>query len=249
LYSYEFPSLELNKGARATRPLWNQPVAFRHLYTFEPRVRRDPRTGRREETPEGNRPPNVSDGSPLRLTPNQVWHQLELENKGNQPWTTGPALVMGKPSPRNAGDKAVGIGERRLPISQELLTYTSPGGKTLLPLTVAVDMRGTIEEEELSRTEVRIAGNDYVEVNTRYTITIVNQRKEASSTRIRAAVGGEAREATDGGTIRLSSFDASDWTDASWIYRVNSHSDVSWELNLEPGQSKTVTVVAKYFLR
>src|SRR5262249_1526567 len=47
---------------------------------------------------------------------NLVWHVLRLENKSQQPWTTAPAFVMN-------GD---------LPLAQDTLGYTPPGGRSFL---------------------------------------------------------------------------------------------------------------------
>ena len=60
--------------------------------------------------------------SPLELSQHEVWHQLELGNRGTAPWTTGAALVT----------------KGLLPLGQDLLTYTPVGGSALLPITVAL---------------------------------------------------------------------------------------------------------------
>ena len=54
--------------------------------------------------------------------------------------------------PKSLGLQALPLPCRTISRSgQDILTYTSVGGKTLLPLTIAVDLRGTTDEVEISR--------------------------------------------------------------------------------------------------
>lgn len=224
LFVYSAKRLALHKGARATVPLWQSPAAVKHLYTMDVGVVRDAQGGGviRQSDPDGQ---NAS-VSPMKLEENKVWHQIELANASKVPWTTGAALIL----------------KNNLPLGQDLLTYTPAGGKVLLPVTVAVDMCGTYTEEELSRraNALNWNRNQYAEVKKRATVTVMNQRLEPSRTRITVSLGGKVELASDEGKIRLNDFRRGDWNDTSYR-EINNHSDVSWELELKPGETKKLT--------
>jgi hypothetical protein len=163
-----------------------------------------------------------------------VWHQLELTNNTKVPWTTGAALTM----------------RDSLPIGQDLLTYTAVGGCALLPLTVAVDLQGSFDEEETSRTPnaLRVEGYDYTLVRKKGTLTVSSFRKEKSVMRLSAGVGGKVSEASDGGKIKVNDFRAEDWVDGGQLY-VNNHSDVTWEMEVGAGETKRVSYTVSFYVR
>lgn len=222
LFVYSAKNLTLAKGARATLPLWQSSAPLRHLYTMEVKMNRDARSGSANY---GN-PEQDQNASPLKLAENKVWHQFELGNNTQAPWTTGAALIV----------------KNLLPLGQELLTYTPSGGVCLLPVTVAVDMRGNYQEEELSRQPNALSwnGTSYTLIRKKATVTIDSKRREKSLTRISVALGGRADKASDGGKIRVDDFRRADWHNSAY-QGANNHSDVTWEFELEPGQSKTLT--------
>src|SRR5207244_2793900 len=65
----------------------------------------------------------------------EVWHSVRLQNTGKVPWTTAPALTM-------QGGQVLG---------QDLIRYTSPGGKTTVKITQAVDIKAERAEFEVER--------------------------------------------------------------------------------------------------
>ncbi|MCZ7644434.1 MAG: hypothetical protein M5U26_03990 [Planctomycetota bacterium] len=219
LFVYQAKRLALKKGARATVPLWQLAAPLRHLYTMDVKVVRDGQSGGvlRSDGQAANA------GSPLKLEENQVWHQLELANASAAPWTTGAALIL----------------QERLPLGQDLLTYTPAGGRVLLPVTVAVDMCGSFEEEELSRRANAISWNrnQYAEVRKRATVTVTNQRRELSRTRVTVSLGGRAENASDAGKVVVNDFRNADWGNSNYR-ELNNHSDLSWDLELKPGETK-----------
>lgn len=229
LFVYSLGSFTLKRGARAAIPVWESDAPLRHLYTVDMPIIRDGDGGSDSIEIQGS-----DAGSPLRRLKHKVWHQLELTNPGRAPWTTGAALVM----------------QGMLPIAQELLLYTSAGGgRTLLPLTVAVDVRAEYEEAEIARqpNALRWNGDTYILVSKRATLTLTNHRTEPIATRIRVSVGGLAEEASDSGRIDVDDFHRVDWA-GSHAGRVNNHSDVTWDLTLKPGESKTLTYGLKYYV-
>jgi hypothetical protein len=172
--------------------------------------------------------------SPLRATMNPVWHQLELTNNSKVPWTTGAALTM----------------RDSLPIGQDLLTYTPAAGCALLPLTVAVDLHGSFDEEETSRTPnaLRVEGYDYTLIRKKGTLTLSSFRKERSIMRLSVGVGGKVEQASDDGRIKMNDFRAEDWVDAGHLH-VNNHSDVTWEMEIGAGETKKVSYTVSFYVR
>ncbi|HNO77003.1 MAG TPA: hypothetical protein PKN33_03000 [Phycisphaerae bacterium] len=228
LFVYSHQNVTLKKGARLTLPLWRSDIPLRDLYTMDIRVARDFESGQILNASA------TADGSPLRLSNNKVWHQFELINKSQVPWTTGPALLL-----RNF-----------IPLAQELLTYTPVGSTTLIPVTVAVDVRGDYVEEELSRKPDAIVWNrkSYSLIKKRGTITLTNYRKENSQMRITTSIGGRATTASDNGDIHVNDHRRQDWNGHNHAV-INNHSDVTWELTLKPGESKTVSYEFEFYVR
>ncbi|MCW8133949.1 MAG: hypothetical protein KIS92_26625 [Planctomycetota bacterium] len=222
LFVYSARTMTLKKGARATLPLWQAAAPLRHLYTMDVAPVRDPRSGGASYAANEN----GGNPSPLKLAEQKVWHQLELGNNTKTPWTTGAALIV----------------KDLLPLGQDMLTYTPMGGASLLPVTVAVDMCGNYQEEEIARqpNAMNWNGTNYTLIRKKATVTVVNKRAEKSLTRVNIGLGGKAEKASDNGKVRLDDFRPRDWYNSG--YQVaNNHSDVNWEFELEPGATKTLT--------
>jgi len=226
LFVYEIPRLSLNRGERAAVPLIFVKAPFRHIYTWDVHLTR---SGAEAVSGGGG------NSSPVKLSKNEVWHQIESENTSKFPWTTGAALVM----------------DDYLPVAQELLTYTAIGDKNRLPLTVAVDIRGTYEEEEISRDmrAGRFDGHEYVQLSKKGTLRVTNHKKESADLLITCQFGGNATEASDGGTIKVTDFSNVDWQNFRGSEALTGHSTINWELTLKPGETKEVTCEYYYYLR
>jgi hypothetical protein len=233
LFVYSVNDFSLKKGARATVPLWQQSSPLRHVYTFNINAKRSQSGGRLldDAAPGADAASLTSGRLPNRIVLNQVWHQLELTNAGDVPWTTGAALLL----------------RGTLPLGQDLLVYTPPRGKTLVPVTVAVDLRGSIDEEETQREENAAAfdGHNYTRVTKRGTIALTSFRKEKSTMRVALAIGGKVTSASDGGKITLNDVRGDDWADGALRY--NNHSDVTWELEVDPGAAMTLTYEVSFY--
>jgi len=230
MFVYSRAKLSLKKGARATLPLWQSNVALRNLYTLDLKVVRDARSGYSvDRVADGSRP-----RSPLKLAENEVWHQFELTNSANVPWTTGAALIL----------------RGGVPLGQELLTYTPLGGKTLLPVTVAINMCGSMKEEEIARQDnaLKWNGDNYALVRKKVTVSVSNFRTEKSVTRVSVSTGGKAQAVSDGGVVKLNDSKSDDWQNSQW-FGINNHSDVSWDLEMAPGEIKTLTFEVGFYIR
>lgn len=231
LFVYARPSFSLRKGARATVPVWRDRVDLRHLYTLDIGLVRNGSTGATASRQPGAAQPG--EASPLDLARYRVWHQLDLENSGEVPWTTGPALLL-----RNG-----------LPLGQDLLTYTPIGGSSLLPVTVAVDVRGDLKETEIERTPnaLTVDRASYTLVRKRGEITVTNFKRERITARVRLSLGGKVERAGREGAITLNEFRAGDWEAGQ--HAINNHSDVEWAIDLDAGQAATLDYVTSFFTR
>ena len=229
LFVYTVERMSLARGARASVALWESRVPLRHLYTLDLAVVRHGRWDSMRQGPGGS----MASKSPLKLATNRVWHQFELTNQTGVPWTTGPALLL----------KAF------LPLGQELLTYTPRGGRTLVPVTVAIDVRGRHEERELERLHRAIlwGGYQWSKIRKVGTVTVTNYQDQTIQTLVTLSVGGRVEMASDEGTVKVDDLRLQDWK--SGQAAVNNHSDVSWELTLEPGETRTVSYEVSYYVR
>jgi hypothetical protein len=231
LFVYSVPSFSLKRGGRATVALWQRDVALDHLYTLDIRTVRHGSSGSNAWVPSG--PPDVGDASPLRLEREQVWHQLELANDSDVPWTTGAVLLM----------------RETLPLGQELLTYTSAGGETLVPVTVAVDVRASHRDVETERqpNALSVGGYTYTLIRKEGTIDLRSFRTEPTRIRVRVSFGGRGEGASDGGEIRINDFRADDWEQQRYL--INQHTDIEWTIELVPGESRTLTYDSSFYVR
>ena len=162
-----------------------------------------------------------------------MWHQLELVNDGAVPWTTGPVLLL----------------QQSLPLGQELLTYTSPGGNTRVPVTVAVDVRGSHDEREVERQfgAMKLNGHSYTLVRKEGTVRVTNYKDESIDFEAAVSFGGTAETASDDGQIVIDDLHPGDWDEG--LNPLNNHSRVSWRLRLAPGETKTLTYSCGYYVR
>ena len=224
LFVYDVPKFSLPRGSRATVPLWESRVAYRHVYTLDVDVVRNARSG--SWAVKGQQ------ASPLQLATNEVWHQIELVNASQVPWTTGAAMVT----------------RGGLPLGQELMTYTSVGGCTLLPITVAVDLRGTYAEEELARqpNALNWSGHSYGRIQKKASFTLANFREQPSTLRVRLSLGGRATKVGSNGMSRINDHRPDDWADQGYG-AVNNHTDLTWELELPAGGNATLGCEFEFF--
>lgn len=226
LFVYHVPKLTVRAGERAAVPVIAAKVPFRSIHTWDVHLAR----GGAEALPEAGR-----HASPVRLLKNEVWHQVELVNKTAVPWTTGAALVV----------------DGYLPIGQELLTYTSVGGKCQVPLTVAVDVRGTYEESETERIvkAVTIQNVDFAKVTKKGTLRVTNYKKKSITLYLTCQFGGNAIEASDDGKIVITDYQAGDWGNVVSHPSLSGHSTIRWELTVDPGATREVTCRYSFHVR
>jgi hypothetical protein len=199
-------------------PILHAEVPFRHLYTWDVRLKR----------PDQDAIPGVeASRSALRLSKNEIWHLVELVNQPEQPWTTGPALAL----------------DGGLPVCQELLGYTPVGGRCQIPVTIAVDIGGAYVDEETGRDPNATVFNNerFAKVSKKGTLRVTNMKKTAVDLMVTFHIGGNARSASDEGKITISDFEAADWANYRGNPALTGHSTILWMLKLPPGELKEVT--------
>jgi hypothetical protein len=226
LFVYHLPPLRLKTGQRAAAPIFSAEVPYRDLYTWDLRLKRQDI----EAAPSGS-----GVASPLVLSNNEVWHQVVMTNTTKLPWTTGAAMLM----------------EEGVPLSQELLTYTSPKDEARVPVTVSVETRGSFTEQEIGRELEAMTWNGYryAKIIKRANLDLCNNKPVAIEAEITFRFGGKATEATEEGTITLDAFSGEDWTNYNGEPAVNNSSTVRWKVKLGPGETFRPVVTYHYFTR
>jgi hypothetical protein len=137
-----------------------------------------------------------------------------------------------------------------IPIGQDMITYTPVGGSSLLPLTIAVDVRADFSEVEAARQPKAITHNGYefARVQKLATIKVRNFRPEATRFRASLSLGGRVSLASDEAEVRINDFRAEDWSQGGYA-GLNHHSDVEWNVELAPGEERKLTCEYEFFLR
>lgn len=236
LYVFPVGPRSFPQGSRLTVPLFHEPIDVRHLYTFDLDVARDSGSKRTYARAQ----PSSRGSRPLQPGLHQVWHQLQLTNSTDFPWTTGAALILESDEP--------GV----LPLGQDLLTYTPRGRKCELPVTVAVNVLGEHEEIELERTPNHLIVEDnyaYTLIKKQATVRLTNSLAEPIEMRIRVGTGGSVTDVSDDGIVRRDDYRSRDWGSSSNHWRSNPHSDIAWKLTLAPGEVRELTYDFMYHAR
>ncbi len=227
LFVYTIPRLNLRKGQRAAMPILTADVPYRDLYTWDIHETRNERGGSVAAA--------VGRGitSPLQISENRVWHQLVLSTTTRFPWTTGPAMVV----------------QGTQPLGQDMMTYTSPGGEVRLPITVAVDLRGSLDDEETDRklNDLNVNNVNYARISKSATLLLQNRKKSPVEIEISFRTGGKATEATLDGKITLRPHAPEDWINSQGYAAVNNSSITVWRSSVKPGESFAPTVKYHYF--
>jgi hypothetical protein len=226
LFIYNLPKLSLAKGERAAVSIFTAEVPYRDVYTWDVQVSRHDI----EAAPSG-----AGVRSPLKLARNEVWHQIELTNTTNLPWTTGSALLA----------------QGQQPLAQELLTYTPRGGGVRLPVTVSVETRGTFEEHETGRDLKALVwdARSYARIEKEARLRLDNYKPAPIEAEITFRLGGRATAATQGGQTAVNAFNAEDWVQYHGSPAVNNSSTVTWTVTLQPGETLEPTARYHFFAR
>ncbi len=226
LFVYNLPKFSLRKGERAAISIYNTQAPYRDVYTWDVHVKREDIA---------TAPSGSGVGSPLILSRNEVWRQIQLTNTTDMPWTTGAALIM----------------QGGQPLAQELLTYTSPKASCRVPVTVAIDVRGSFKAEEIDRQLQALTwdGHHYARLRQRATLDVTSFKPQPIDLEIAVRFGGRAEQASDEGRIALAPYRDDDWNQYRGSPAVNNSSSVHWAVKLEAGKTFRPTVEYSFYAR
>lgn len=157
-----------------------------------------------------------------------IWHSLKFKNTGNLPYTTGIAVTM-----KN--------GEL---LGQDMLKYTGVGSEATLRITKALELRADSTEEEVDRTvEQIVLGNsktNYFLVTMKSTLTVQNRKNEDATIEITKYLTGEVLAAEGNPKIEKTTKGLRD---------VNPRAKVEWQKTVKPGETLTLKLSHKVYLR
>ncbi|HMO13724.1 MAG TPA: hypothetical protein PKD64_08250 [Pirellulaceae bacterium] len=226
LFVYKLPKSTIRKGERIAFNIFSMQTPYRDIYTWDITVNRNDIEMSRSA---------VGTTSPLTLSRNDVWHQIEFSNQSKVPFTTGAALIT----------------QGNQPLAQELLTYTSIGNICRIPVTVAIDMRGKFEEQEIARdlNALNWDGNNYAKIEKEGKVVLRNNKSSEVDIEVLLKLGGRATEASHNGVIQLTAFDPALWTQYRGNTAINNSSQITWKTNLKPGEVFEPKSIHHYFTR
>ncbi|MBN2682390.1 MAG: DUF4139 domain-containing protein [Bacteroidales bacterium] len=212
MFFYNFKNINLKKGERASYELLNTKVPFEHIYE----VILNPNTT-------SNYYYANSKGYSFDDSQNKVWHSIKLKNTSKMPWTTGTAMVVKKEN-----------GEVK-PISQDMMKYTPSQSNGFLKITVSPDISVKDKEEEVKRTEkAKKKDNSYYDfVTVEGIIKAKNYKKTSVKVSVQRSVTGEMKDSNI-------TWDVAKKLNSANYYNINPTNDVSWELELKPGEEKEI---------
>ncbi len=224
LFVYKLKPMSLEKGERASVRILKAEVAYRDIYTWDVTVQHSP-----HEFASGH-----NRRSPLVVSESEVWHQVELINDTNVPWTTGAAMLV----------------DGFQPLAQELLTYTSPGGICRLPMTVSVDLKAGVDDQETGRERdaAKWRNSSYSLVKGKIVAELANNKEYEVPVEVSLRFGGRASEVSDDGVAKLEGFNPRDWSNQGGD-PINNSSVVSWKTSIKPGECFKPTIDYGFYLR
>jgi hypothetical protein len=196
LFFYKQPGVTLKKGERGYYPLYTLDVPYEHVYEWKIGDVLDENERYRD-----------------RQEPEQaeeVWHSVRLTNTGDMPWTTAPAMTT----------------QRGQVLGQDILYYTSPGARTTVRITQAVDIKAEQAEYEIERKRnaARFYGYNYDLVDVRGELNATNYKSKDVTLTITKNLSGEVVNSSPEARIDQV---------AKGLKKVNPRSVLTWELPIK----------------
>ena len=206
LYFYRQPHVTMKKGDRVRFTVLSGKVAYQHRYQWDvPDSMNVDQRGMRQNEPNRN-----------EEEARQIWHVLRLKNSMSQPWTTAPAFTV----------------NGALPMAQDILRYTPPGGENNLKLTVATDVRGEIQQSEVSRRPLNLEGRSFEEIVVNGKLTVTNLKATPIRITVKKSLTGTVMEAGQAGQVTKM---------ARQLTGMNPSSEIQWEVELDKGAEKELS--------
>ncbi len=149
-----------------------------------------------------------------------------MDNQSERPWTTASALIV----------------QDEVPLGQDLLRYTSVGRETLVRITRATDVAGSKKEFEIERQHNSkvMYGDQYDQVTVRGELLLQNKRSEPVHAVVTKKTTGTVRETASEAVVEVR---------AEGLNPVNQNSTLKWEVDLKPGEEKSLTYVIEVHVR
>ena len=149
-----------------------------------------------------------------------VWNTIEFINPIKQPLTTAAATVM------KSGEI----------LGQDMMTYTSPGGKATLKITKALDIKVKSESQMMDRRPSQIKDKDgdviYDIVTVQGKIEAISLRPKPVDLRITYTLDGEMKATSPNGDVTKSTIN---------LTQINPRSVIKWKAELQPGKRQEFT--------
>lgn len=214
LFFYEHSDVTLKKGERGYYPLYTTEVPYEHLYEWK--------IGDALDQQEQYR--NRDEGSAANAE--DVWHSVRLTNTSAVPWTTAPAMTM----------------QKGQILGQDLINYTSPGGRTTVRITKAVDIKAEQAEYEVTRTRnaANFYGYSYDLVEVRGTLKATNFKDKSITLTISKELSGEVLKTTPVAKVEQT---------ARGLKKVNPKSVLTWEVPMNPRGKVEIEYGYKVYVR
>ena len=201
LFFYHRKDVSLQKGERGYYSIFSDSVKYSHVYEWEiPDLVHIDSYGR------------VLSSRDAKEEREQVWHVLKLINSTNYPWTTAPAFTVN-------GWK---------PMGQDKISYTPKGATAHLKLTIASDIKTDRNENEVSRSQVKVAGDDFDLIVIRGTISIKNYKSQDVLMEIKKDIVGEVLSVTHNGDVKKN---------VEGLTSVNPRSLITWKVPVKAGEN------------
>ncbi len=156
-----------------------------------------------------------------------VWHNLRLTDTMKMPWTTAPAQLM------KDGQM----------IGQTKLSYTAAGDQTTVQINRALNVRAEQTEREVSREPEAVKRYNnvfYDRVTLEGKLVVTNFQDKAVPLEIKKTLSGE---------VQQTSLPAKDIALARGIQRNNPVHELTWTLDLQPGETKEITYTFTALIR
>lgn len=238
LFVFTVKHVTLRKGERMALPVAEYTLKYKDVYTLDLPF-----------APPQEFRQNINGDQQAQLarmlaSPKAI-HVIRLSNSAKQPLTTAPALII-------RGDQV---------LAQGMMTYTSPGSESDLPLTTAVDIKVKRTEKESKRTPnaEEWQGNHFLRIDMEGVLTLTNYRAEPVNLEVHRYVLGQTdRVDHDGKAEMVNALEDAEavsdrptwWGWYNWPYwwfHFNGLGRFTWNTTLAPGKSVDLGYGWHYF--
>jgi len=166
--------------------------------------------------------PNPQEAEPEE----EIWHSIRLENISKIPWTTAPAQIL----------------KDALILGQDTLKYTPVKSETTVPITRAVSVKAEQVEFETQRQRdaMRMYGDQFDLITIQGKLSVTNFLDKDITLEITKTLSGDVKSTAPEAKIEKL---------ARGLLRVNGTAELTWTIDLEPGQDKEITYTYDVYVR